>query len=85
MTADQAIEILDSAGEGCTEEDWNTALNMGIAALEDGLRYEKMLLLAMGTITDCDSCPIKSCDGIVDNCDERIIAYFKRQAGIKES
>ena len=41
MTNDEAIEILDSVGEGRTEEDWHTALDVGIKALENQERMQR--------------------------------------------
>ena len=55
MTNEEAIEILDSVGEGRTEEDWYKALDMGIAALESQERIQR---------------EIKSLDGIADTCDK---------------
>lgn len=55
MTNDEAIEILDSVGEGRTEEDWFAALDMGIAALEKQERMQREL---------------KSLDGIAETCDK---------------
>ena len=55
MKNEEAIEIIDSVGEGRTEEDWHTALDMGIAALENQERMQR---------------EIKSLDGIADTCDK---------------
>ena len=55
MTNEEAIEILDAAGEGSTEKDWYKALDMGIAALENQERMQR---------------EIKSLDGIADTCDK---------------
>ena len=52
----------------------------GIAETCDKL--EKALEMAIYHIHDCDNCPLEECKGYVENCNERIIAYFKRQAGI---
>lgn len=55
MTNEEAIEVLDAAGEGRSEEDWFAALDMGIAALESQERMRREL---------------KSLDGIADTCDK---------------
>ena len=55
MTNEEAIEILDAAGEGSTEKDWYTALDMGIAALKSQERMQREL---------------KSLDGIAETCDK---------------
>ena len=55
MTNEKAVEILDSVGEGRTEEDWYAALDMGIAALKNQERMQREL---------------KSLDGIADTCDK---------------
>ena len=55
MTNEEAIEILDSVGEGRTEEDWYAAIDMGIAALKNQERMHREL---------------KSLDGIAETCDK---------------
>ena len=55
MTNEEAIEILDAAGEGSTEKDWYTALDMGIAALKSQERMHREL---------------KSLDGIAETCNK---------------
>ena len=52
----------------------------GIAETCDKL--EKALEMAIYHIPDCDNCPLEECKEYVENCDERIMAYFKRKAGI---
>ena len=55
MTNEEAIEILDAAGEGRTQTEFFDALDMGIAALKSQERMQREL---------------KSLDGIADTCDK---------------
>ena len=55
MTNEEAIEVLAAAGEGRSEEDWHTALDVGIKALENQERMQREL---------------KSLDGIAEMCDK---------------
>ena len=55
MTNEEAIEILDAAGEGRTQTEFFDALDMGIAALKSHERMQREL---------------KSLDGIAETCDK---------------
>ena len=55
MTNEEAIEILDAAGEGRTQTEFFDALDMGIAALKNHERMQREL---------------KSLDGIAETCDK---------------
>ena len=55
MTNEEAIEILDAAGEGRTQTEFFDALDMGIAALKNQERMQREL---------------KSLDGIAETCDK---------------
>ena len=55
MTNEEAIEILDAAGEGRTQTEFFDALDMGIAALNSQERMQREL---------------KSLDGIAETCDK---------------
>ena len=55
MTNEEAIEILDAAGEGRTQTEFFDALDMGIAALKNQERMQREL---------------KSLDGIAETCNK---------------